>query len=487
MQLLISLYAAFIRLIKKIHANDPIAFYVFIGAWVLLHLTNLYVEGGTMMDIAYLGLWVYGIGLVVCGMQGQQIGLTAAWNRAVSALKPAPTPTRSLTTNGTGGGTATTPEKPVPTPTPTPVVDLSPQGEQPDTGTHTDTPAPAAEPVIEEKPVPVLKEVPIMDEIRRNPVIRFTGAFLSDEQGQANQALDISGIEAMCKARIKGQDHAIDAVLNTLKRSAANIRIKAESPLCVFLFLGPTGTGKTEIVKQIALASKRPLVRFDMPNFSSEAGTWELIGSPPGYVGSEKSGRLTGEIRSNANAVLLLDEIEKAHPKIFDPFLRVLDEGKLKDQSQGFTADFKHVMIFLTSNLLQNEDFIEDEKLLRNKVSSEGFFRPELLNRIDRICMFKPFTKAIMGDIVANMLYGFVEKFAYGNKLNADISIDRSCIECTLDSIDLKYGVRDAERFIDKELGDALANAWLDVVQSGRSVSEITITTHNSDIAVVIK
>lgn len=209
---------------------------------------------------------------------------------------------------------------------------------------------------------------------------------------------------------------------------------------------------------------------------------------PPGYVGSDKPGRLTGEIYNNPDAVLLLDEIEKANQKIWDPFLRVLDEGKLKDQSsKGFTADFKNVMIFLTSNLLQTEDFIEDEKELRNKVLSEGYFRPELLNRINRIVMFKRFDVETIRDISADIVHNFVENFAKNNKLeNVDIQLSRSVVDYIIKNIDLKFGVRDAQRFIEKNLGDVLADAYLDAKTKGSEVSEIVVKSDGKKMEVSI-
>ena len=432
------------RILGRTYRNDPTAFIVGVGMLIVAQITFKGILNW---------IWLGYMGALVGAMyQGERINLEKALKVAISRVKK---------------------EKPVQASGASPVADAAVTEPEPVTDSPVTMPAATPEKPKDETPKEDVKPVKPKDETPKMPDVvskidkavkkgvTFTGAFLSPEEQTASNALDIQAIEASIKGKIKGQDHAIEAVINTLKRSAAGIRIKAESPLCVFLFVGCTGTGKTEIVKQIAAVTDRHLVRFDMPNYSSEAGIWELIGSPPGYVGSEKSGRLTGEIRNNPNAILLLDEIEKAHKKMWDPFLRVLDEGKLKDQSHGFTANFKNVMIFLTSNLLQHEDFIGDEKDLRNKILNEGYFRPELLNRIDRIVMFKQFSKQIMGEIVQNMLASFSHKFLESNKIDAEVSIDRAVIENVISNIDLKFGVRDAERYIDKHCGDALAEAFL--------------------------
>jgi len=202
-------------------------------------------------------------------------------------------------------------------------------------------------------------------------------------------------------------------------------------------------------------------VRFDMPNYSSDAGTWELIGSPPGYAGSDKPGRLTGEIRANPDAILLLDEIEKANQKIWDPFLRVFDEGKMKDLAQGFTADFRKVMIFLTSNLLAQEEYIEDQKILRSTVLNSGYFRPELLNRIDCIIQFKKFSDAVIQQIIAQQIVSYISNFLKQNRIESEIVVDRAAISFILKNIDTNFGVRDVQRFVDVEIGNRLADLYV--------------------------
>lgn len=457
--------------VVAVYRNDRIAFGIGIALWVLGKLMNL-------PFLFWLGLIAYAGFLVAAERTGQKLGIEKDFLRAFKAAKTAETGTAStsaLTVNAEvdASGSAT------PAATDTIVKD-----EGPGPIISPANPEPAKEPeLVKPKPVKEPKKKPEMP-LPLKKGVSFVGEFLKDEEKMAGNFLDIEKIESEVKGKIKGQDQAVDVVLNTLKRVAAGIRTKPESPLSVFLFLGPTGTGKTEIVKQISKATGRHMVRFDMPNYSTEAGIWELIGSPPGYIGSEKAGRLTGEIQANPNAVLLLDEIEKAHPKMWDPFLRVLDEGKLRDQSKGFTANFNDVMIFLTSNLMAFEEWTENETALRNKLLNEGYFRPELVNRIDRIVMFKQFTKEILSGIVTNMIVGFCESFLKTNKINAHIKIERNLIEHVIGNVDLKFGVRDAERFVEKYIGDAMADAYFRV--AGKEIGDIKISAVNNKVEVEI-
>lgn len=469
--LILGLIQAAIAYTIALFKNDRVALiiagvFVFIG-WVF-PMGTLYWLG----VLAYLGV------LIIAERTGQALDIEKDFMRAIKVFRKAETVSAAGSANTAGAAPQTdmlvsgNTDPAQTTPTTTEPVQTDPVLVEPE---------PVKEPV--KPPADAPKAKPEMPKAVKKGV-SFIGEFLSKEGKQSEDVLDIAHIEATVKAKIKGQDHAIDTIVNTLKRVAAGIRTKPESPLSVFLFVGPTGTGKTEIVKQISEATGRPMVRFDMPNYSTEAGIWELIGSPPGYVGSDKSGRLTGEIQANPNAVLLLDEIEKAHPKMWDPFLRVLDEGKLRDQSKGFTANFKNVLIFLTSNLMAFEEWTEDETALRNKLLNEGYFRPELINRIDRIVMFKQFTKEILSGIVANMVIGFAERFAASNKIEADIKIDRNLIEHVIKNVDLKFGVRDAERFVEKHVGDAVAEAYLKVV--GKPIEEVRIGVINDKVEVKI-
>lgn len=435
MNFLIAIWQRIVRTVK----NDIIAFVVGVAMWLV------WLEFKTIANVKMIA----GAGWVIAGYfatlfyaaaKGEKISLEKSLKLAIANTK-----TKKITTTGTTTNAKTED-------------DIKPEADKP-----------------EEKPESTIKRG-----------IQFIGDFLSDEQKVAQSSLDIVTVEKTLKSKIKGQDHAIEAVVSTLKRAAAGIRVKPESPLCVFLLLGATGTGKTEIVKQISKATGRPLVRFDMPNFSSDAGIWELIGSPTGYVGSDRPGRLVSEIVNNPDAVLLLDEIEKANPKIWDPFLSILDEGRLKGQGDmALTANFKNVLVFMTSNLLQYEDTIEDEAKLRNEVLMSGYFRPEILNRIDRIIMFKRFTSEVMREIVQNMLVSYVDTFQANNKLNAEISIDAAVVEHVLSNIDLKFGVRDAQRYIDKHLGDALANYLLSARQQNRQI--ITMHIYCKDKKILIK
>lgn len=451
---------------KEIYRNDAEAFWIGAGITAGGVILGFVLSTGSLVNWAFLlmiiALWA---GIYFASKRGEKLRLFSAVKRGADAMRPAQ------------------PAQPAASP-PVLVVDQGRGPEGPGRG----------EGIIQSIDAGAQKAADRISDaagvVDRALVkgFSFFDSYMSEEEQAASEALDIAGIEKALSSRIKGQGEAIEGIVKTLRRVAAGIRTKKDSPLCVFLFLGPTGTGKTELVKALADASKRPLVRFDMPNFPNQAGIWELIGSPKGYVGSDSPGKLVSEIQANPNAVLLLDEIEKADKSIWDPFLSILDEGRLKGQgstAQG-VADFRNVMIFLTSNLLAGEVDQEDEKALRNKVLEGGYFRPEILNRINRLVMFRRFSPEIMREIIAGIVQGFLMRFAEENKLDADIQVSRTVVKAVLDNIDLKFGARDAQRYVEKHIGDALADAFLAARASGGQIKEITVTAEGGDIKVRI-
>ena len=205
------------------------------------------------------------------------------------------------------------------------------------------------------------------------------------------------GLEAQLHERVVGQDEAVDAVARAVRRARAGLG-DPNRPVGSFLFLGPTGVGKTELARALAetlFGDEEAMVRFDMSEFQERHTVSRLVGAPPGYVGYEEAGQLTETVRRRPYSVLLLDEIEKAHPDVFNILLQLLDDGRLTD-GQGRTVDFRHTVVIMTSNLgadriqahaRRDESFeeLKDElmELLRQS------FRPELLNRIDEIIVFR--------------------------------------------------------------------------------------------------
>ena len=225
-------------------------------------------------------------------------------------------------------------------------------------------------------------------------------------------------MEEYLHRRVIGQDEAIKAVCEAIRRARAGIS-DPRRPLGSFLFLGPTGVGKTELAKALAeflFGSEDALIRLDMSEFKEEHSVAKLIGAPPGYVGYEEGGKLTEAVRRRPYSVILLDEIEKAHPRVFDLFLQVLDDGRLTD-SKGRTVSFRNTVIIMTSNLgseylrdmMSNPEIMRDEKKFKEAFevakrrildTVKGFFRPEFLNRIDEIVVFHPLTKEQILQIV---------------------------------------------------------------------------------------
>ena len=211
-------------------------------------------------------------------------------------------------------------------------------------------------------------------------------------------------LEEELHKRVINQEHAVKVVSEAIRRARAGLK-DPRRPIASFLFLGPTGVGKTELSKALAellFGDEEALIRLDMSEFKEEHSVAKLIGAPPGYVGYEEGGKLTEAVRRKPYSVLLLDEIEKAHPRVFDLFLQVLDDGRLTD-SHGRTVDFRNTVIIMTSNLgsqylLNTKDFERAKERVLEEL--KHFFRPEFLNRIDEVVVFKPLTEKELSAIV---------------------------------------------------------------------------------------
>ena len=221
------------------------------------------------------------------------------------------------------------------------------------------------------------------------------------EKGDKEKVLDLKNI---LQRRVIGQDEALELVSNAILRQRAGIKDE-NRPIGSFMFLGPTGVGKTEVAKTLAEAlfdSESHIIRIDMSEYMEKYSTSRLIGAPPGYVGYEEGGQLTEKVRRNPYSIVLFDEIEKAHPEVFNLLLQILDDGRLTD-SQGRVVDFKNTIIIMTSNLgseyLLNGENDKVDALLHQT------FKPEFLNRIDEIVYFKPLTKEVQLKIVDKMLF----------------------------------------------------------------------------------
>ena len=259
--------------------------------------------------------------------------------------------------------------------------------------------------------------------------------------------------------RVIGQDEGVIKVTEAIIRSKAGIKDPSK-PIGSFLFLGPTGVGKTELAKALAeclFDDETNMVRIDMSEYMEKFSVSRLIGAPPGYVGYEEGGQLTEAVRRKPYSVVLFDEIEKAHPDVFNVLLQVLDDGRVTD-SQGRCVDFKNTILIMTSNL-GAQHLLEgiDEKgelseVSKNKVMAElsGSFRPEFLNRLDEIIMFKPLTKDNIGGII-KLLLKDVNKRLDDKHLSIALTqeAERYIIDNGYDPI---YGARPLKRFMQKHV-----------------------------------
>ncbi|MBS1492289.1 MAG: AAA family ATPase [Bacteroidetes bacterium] len=280
-------------------------------------------------------------------------------------------------------------------------------------------------------------------------------------------------MEQNLEQRVIGQDEAVVAVSNAIRRSRAGLQDE-NRPIGSFIFLGTTGVGKTELARALAeflFDDEKAMVRIDMSEYMEKFSVSRLIGAPPGYVGYEEGGQLTEAVRRRPYCVLLLDEIEKAHPDVFNILLQVLDEGRLTD-SQGRTVNFKNTIIIMTSNLgahliqerLQtindeNKDVIMGELRVSMLELLRQTIRPEFLNRIDEIILFKPLTEGDIRKIVNLQLKQLEEKLARNQmtlKIDADVMDWLGKL-----GFDITFGARPLKRTIQKHITNVLSEKIL--------------------------
>ncbi|SFA78809.1 MULTISPECIES: ATP-dependent chaperone ClpB [unclassified Bacillus (in: firmicutes)] len=289
---------------------------------------------------------------------------------------------------------------------------------------------------------------------------RWTGIPVSRlVEGEREKLLKLENI---LQERVVGQDEAVQLVADAVLRARAGIK-DPNRPIGSFLFLGPTGVGKTELAKTLAEAlfdSEEQMIRIDMSEYMEKHSISRLIGAPPGYVGYEEGGQLTEAIRRRPYSVILLDEVEKAHPEVFNLLLQVLDDGRITD-SQGRTVDFKNTVIIMTSNigshfLLEELDSVISEETKEKVMATlRGHFRPEFLNRVDDIILFKPLSQVEIKSIVLKMIDGLQQRLA---EKHISISLTDEAIRFIADSgFDPVYGARPLKRFIQKNLETKLA------------------------------
>ena len=312
---------------------------------------------------------------------------------------------------------------------------------------------------IEEKSVKesdrsLVHEAVTDDEIARI-ISRWTGIPVTRlTEGERAKLLTL---EDQLHKRVVGQDEGVKRVTDAILRSKAGIKDPTK-PIGSFLFLGPTGVGKTELAKTLAenlFDDEQNMVRIDMSEYMEKYSVSKLIGAPPGYVGYEEGGQLTEAVRRKPYSVVLFDEIEKAHPDVFNVLLQVLDDGRITD-SQGRTVDFKNTILIMTSNIGSPYllDGIDENGEIKPEAQSQvmddlrGHFRPEFLNRLDEIIMFKPLTKSNIGKIV-DLMVGELDKRLADQELSLELA-DAAKDQVIENGYDPVYGARPLKRYLQK-------------------------------------
>ncbi|MBO1304627.1 ATP-dependent Clp protease ATP-binding subunit [Enterococcus sp. 669A] len=334
----------------------------------------------------------------------------------------------------------------------------------------------------------------VTDEDVAAVVSQWTGVPLQQlEKKESQRLLDL---ESVLHKRVVGQDTAVQAISRAIRRARSGLK-DPNRPIGSFMFLGPTGVGKTELAKALAEAmfgSEESLIRVDMSEFMEKYSTSRLIGSPPGYVGYEEGGQLTEKIRQKPYSVILLDEVEKAHPDVFNILLQVLDDGHLTD-AKGRKVDFRNTILIMTSNIGATEireeknvgfnvkDITKDHDMMEKRILEElkKAFRPEFLNRIDETVVFQSLDQEQIHEIVKIMSRSIIERMT-------EHEIKVKITAAALDVIgkvgfDPEYGARPIRRALQKEVEDRLAEALLsgqiqlgDSVTIGASKGKITLT-----------
>ncbi len=330
----------------------------------------------------------------------------------------------------------------------------------------------------------------VTDEEISKIISRWTGIPVSKlSESERNKTLHLD--EELHK-RVIGQDDGVTKVTEAIIRSKAGIKDPSK-PIGSFLFLGPTGVGKTELAKALAAClfdDESNMVRIDMSEYMEKYSVSRLIGAPPGYVGYDEGGQLTEAVRRKPYSVVLFDEVEKAHPDVFNILLQVLDDGRITD-SQGRTVDFKNTIIIMTSNLgsayllegIDESGNIAPEAEQKVMEELQGHFRPEFLNRLDEIIMFKPLTKDNIGNIIQLMMQDLNNRLA-DREIKVELTPEAENFVIT-HGYDPVYGARPLKRFLQKHVETLSAKLILaDAVKAGDTI-EIGVSDNSMEAHVV--
>ncbi|WP_338985489.1 ATP-dependent Clp protease ATP-binding subunit [Spiroplasma endosymbiont of Diplazon laetatorius] len=308
------------------------------------------------------------------------------------------------------------------------------------------------------------KEKLISEEVTESEIAsivsRWTGIEMENLIESEKQKL--LGLNTQLKKMVKGQNQAIELVSDAIIRSRSGIK-DPNKPIGSFLFLGPTGVGKTEVAKSLArnlFGSEKKMLRFDMSEYMEKHSVSKLLGSPPGYVGYEEGGKLTEAVRRAPYSILLFDEVEKAHPDVFNIFLQILDDGRVTD-SLGKTIDFKNTIIIMTSNIASDYLISTPSELVDQDVLMENlrkFFRPEFLNRIDNIVNFNALSKEVIKEVIIKTLDELKERVLLNNEYILNFT-DSSIQKILDEGYDQLYGARPIKRYIERNIETLIARA----------------------------
>lgn len=303
----------------------------------------------------------------------------------------------------------------------------------------------------------------VNEEMIAKIVSRWTGVEVS--RLVESERKKLLGLKDEMEKRVVGQDHAIDLVVDAILRSKAQIQDE-NRPIGSFLFLGPTGVGKTEVAKTLAqqlFDDERHIVRIDMSEYMEKHSVARLIGAPPGYVGYDEGGQLTEAVRRNPYSIVLFDEVEKAHPDVFNVLLQILDDGRITD-SKGVTVDFKNTIIILTSNLGAQYafEYNKQPQVLHEKYMEEvkNHFRPEFINRIDEIVVFNALDEQAFGKIAKKFIRELANRLA-----QKDISLhlsDEAYDKIAQNGVDPVFGARPMKRYIQRNLETDIAKKMIE-------------------------
>ncbi|SKA73226.1 ATP-dependent Clp protease ATP-binding subunit ClpA [Clostridium sp. USBA 49] len=312
-------------------------------------------------------------------------------------------------------------------------------------------------------------------------MVSFIGK-IPEQSVSANEIDILKNLENFLKASIYGQDNAIDTVVKAIKRSRAGFN-EGEKPIASLLFVGPTGVGKTELSKQLAISLGIPLIRFDMSEYQEKHTASRLIGAPPGYAGYDEGGLLTDAIRKTPHCVLLLDEIEKAHPDVLNILLQIMDYAKLTDNT-GKKADFKNVILIMTSNAGAKEigkniigfgERIVEEEAINKEI--ERFFSPEFRNRLNDIVLFNNMDKSMAILIAKKAIRNFEEKL---KSKSINLVVTDKCYEyIALNGLASNYGAREINRIVEQKIKPYFVDEVLFGELSNGGTASIDINNNN--------